>query len=150
MKHAFNTTAMALFFGLMLALPAEAFDTRNAYETGDGHWIYFGPAPSGDWTAQRVMPRKRSLARSIRQDALRHYAMPRYELPESGEVIAFYGAKSAPQDKAVIRPVERKTHELKQEVFELPESGQIIRFAKDGTPPAADVTIVAGRNGGPS
>ncbi len=150
MKHAFNITTMALFFGLMLALPAGAFDARNAYEAGDGHWIYFGPAPSGDWTAQRVMPRKRSLAQSIRQDALRHYAMPRHELPESGEVIAFYGAKRAPRSPATIRPVERRTHESKWEVFELPESGQIIRFAKDGTPPAADITIVAGRSGGPS
>ena len=76
--------------------------------------------------------------------------MPRSELPESGEVIAFYGAKSAPRDTAVIRPFERRTLESKWEVFELPESGQIIRFAKDGTPPAGDVKIVAGRNGGPS
>ena len=150
MKHAFNITAMALFFGLMLALPAGAFDARNAYEAGDGHWIYFGPDSSNYGSAPRIMPRKRSLTDSIRRDALRHYEMPGYELPETGEVINFYDSKSAPPAAAAVGPVERRSDESPWEVFELPESGQIIRFAKDITPPAVDLTIVAGRNGGPS
>lgn len=150
MKHAFNITIIAIFFGLMLAPPVGAFDGRNAYEAGDGHWIYFGPDPSADWTTQRVMPRKRSLAQSIRRDALRHCEMPRYELPDSGEVIAFFGAKRAPRTAADIRPVERRPRESKWEVFELPESGHVIRFTKEPTPPDADATIVAGQHNGPS
>ena len=131
MKHSFNITIIAIIIGLMLTMPAGAFDGRNAYEAGDGHWIYFGPDPSNDWTRQHVMPTKRSLAQSIRRDALRHYAMPGYELPESGEMISFYGDKRAPRAEADIRPAGPRPNESKWEDFELPESGHVIRFANE-------------------
>ena len=150
MKHAFHITIVAFFFGLMLATPAGAFDKRSAYEVGDGHWIYFGPDSSSYWTAPRIMPRKRSLTDSIRRDALRHYEMPGYELPETGEVINFYDAKRAPRAATTVGPVERRSNASPWEVFELPESGHVIRFAKDPPPPAVDATIAARRNDGPS
>lgn len=150
MKHAFHITIIAVFFGLILAMPAWAFDGREAYESADGHWIYFGPDASSNWTRQHVMPRKRSLAQSIRQDALRHYEMPRYELAESGEVISFYGEPSAPRAAADMGPVKRKPKASQEEVFELPESGHVIRFAKEATPPAGEAALVARRNDVPS
>ena len=146
MKHAIHITIMAIFFGLTLSVPVGAFDGGDAYEAGDGHWVYFGPDSSNHWTAPRIMPRKRSLTDSIRRDALRHYAMPEYELPESGEVLTFDGAKRAPRTAAAVGPVEGSPSESPWEAFELPESGHVIRFAKDATPPPADATIVARRN----
>ena len=150
MKPAFHIMIVTFLFGLMLAMPAVAFDERSAYEVGDSHWVYFGPDSSSYGTTPRMMPRKRSLTDSIRRDALRHYEMPGYELPETGEVINFYDPKRAPRTAAAVGPVERRSNESPWEVFELPESGHVIRFAKDPPPPAVDATIAARRNDGPS
>ena len=150
MKHAIHITIITVFFGLILAMPAWAFDGREAYEVADGQWIYFGPDASSNWTRPHVMPRKRSLSQSIRQDALRHYEMPRYELAESGGLISFYGEPSAPRVEADRGPVKRKPQASQGQVFELPESGHVIRFAKEATPPAAEPAIVARSNDVPS
>lgn len=150
MKYPIILTITLMTIGLVMAAPAGAFDKRNAIEAGDGHWIYFGPDPSSDWTAPRPMPLKRSLEGSIRQDALRHYEMPRFELPESGEVISFYGGTKDVQAETRPVPVMRTPEDPQWEIFELPESGNTIRFARDMPLPAVDETFVAGQNESPS
>ena len=143
MKLTALTTIHMMLFSLLLSTPAWAFEGRTAYEAGDGHWIYFGPAPTAPWTASRVMPTKRSLESSVRQDALRHYAMPRFELPESGEVISFGLTDGATTPAADVRMPHPRSTDTRWEVFELPESGETIRFAREVSPLPADETVMA-------
>ncbi len=143
MKLTAPMTIQLMMLSLLLSAPAFAFEGRTAYESGDGHWIYFGPAPTEPWTASRVMPAKRSLEGSVRHDALRHYAMPRYELPESGEVIAFGKSDDATAPAASVRRPRPDSTDKRWEVFELPESGGTIRFAREVPHRPADETVVA-------
>ncbi len=150
MKYTIIMTITLMTIGFIMTAPAGAFDERNAYEAGDGHWIYFGPDPSSDWTTSRRMPLERSLEGAIRQDALRHYEMPRFELPESGEVISFYGDTKEMQTEASPIPVMPRPEDPRWEIFELPESGHTIRFARDEPLPVVDETFRADQNEGPS
>ena len=138
MKHAIIITLFVMTFGLMTTA-AWAFDGRSTYESGDGHWIYFGPAQTGDWTAERQMPLKRTLEGSIRGDALRHYEMPRHVLPESGTEITFYdGSKTLATKKGeTVESVylERpEPIESPWKIYELPESGHTIVFCETNDP----------------
>ena len=136
MKHAIPkillTTALLIY---LLPAVATATEERTAYEYGDGHWIYFGPAQSPEWTTTRKMPLKRSLEQSIRGDALRHYEMPQFVLPESGVVISFHdGAdrRTGKLDRDTKRGNERLPVKVQspRETFELPESGTTIEFPR--------------------
>ena len=150
MKSEYKVTILTLLMGLILTLPAHAFDGRSVYEAGDGHWIYFGPDSSGSGSTHHAMPRKRSLEQSIRRDALRNYEMPRYELAESGVAISFYGENTMAQVEAPIRPALRASDKSQGEVFEMPESGHVIRFTRKATTPAPEETVVARQFDGPS
>lgn len=137
----------------LYALPVLGMDERNAYEFGDGHWVYFGPAQTSEWTTARRLPLKRSLQQSIRGDALRHYELPRYEMAESGQVISFYGEsdpRSGEEAPVIVRGGARSSTESRWEVFELPESGQTIVFEKDDTSAKSDNTVLAQKGEGPS
>ncbi len=126
-------TLMTIFAVIMMIGTAGAMQERTAYEFGDGHWIYFGPAPSDDWTVARSMPLKRSLEQSIRGDALRHYEMPGFELPESGEVISF--APSNTEKRTTVKQVAPILPTASPwKIYELPESGQSIAFCETNDP----------------
>ena len=136
MKHAIPkillTTAVLIY---ILPAVATAAEERTAFEYGDGHWIYFGPSQSPEWTTTRKMPLKRSLQQSIRGDALRHYEMPQFVLPESGVVISFHdgadmrtGILGRDTKRGNTRPPVRDYSP--RERFELPESGTTIEFPR--------------------
>ena len=133
MKRATIKTLLAITVLFFLTGNASAMEERNAYESADGHWIYFGPAPTDDWTAARPMPQKRSLQQSIRGDALRNYEMPYFELPESGEVISFAPGTSDNRTSARQAAPNPPTSSP-WVIYELPESGQSIAFCETDDP----------------
>ncbi len=148
MKRATINTILAVTIVFILAGPAMAMEERTAYELSDGHWIYFGPAPTDAWTAARKMPQSRSLAGAIRGDALRHYEMPDFELAESGRLISFYsgtdrtagtGGKDAGRSKAK-RPDPAPSP---WEIHEIPESGSAIVFPREVAESEGDASTVA-------
>ncbi len=150
MKREFKITFLTMLTALLLTTPIHAFEGRNAYEAGDGHWIYFGPDSSSSGSTHHVMPRKRSLEQSIRRDALRNYEMPRYELAESGEVISFYGEDTMARTETATRPALRRADQSQGNVFEMPESGHVIRFTQESATPAPEKTVAARQLNGPS
>ena len=136
MKPAIPTTLLTIALVIFVTGIAAAAEERTAYEFGDGHWIYFGPSQSPEWTASRKMPLKRSLEQSIRGDALRHYEMPQFVLPESGIAISFHGAAASRPERRT-RVVDRDVRALPDAaesprgIYELPESGMIIEFPRE-------------------
>ena len=139
MKRATIMTMLAMAMMFFMTGTAGAMEERNAYEIGDGNWIYFGPAPTDEWTTAREMPRKRSLEQSIRGDALRHYEMPGFKLPESGELLMFYDgteSRSAERGRNAESVNYRRPEpaESPWAVYELPESGGIIVFCDTNDP----------------
>ncbi|MBL0715067.1 MAG: hypothetical protein JJV98_15360 [Desulfosarcina sp.] len=154
MKRHIIMTILILSAGFLTSASVWAMDERKAYEMGDGHWVYFGPDPSSEWTAERRLPLKRSLQQSIRGDALRHYEIPRYEMPESAEMITFSaGSETADTfaGKAGLRlKTRRRPADSDWEVFELPESGQTIVFPRAKIRPAVNEKVVARNDDGAS
>ena len=148
MKHTAIITILAVTIAFFLAGPTMAMEERTAYELSDGHWIYFGPAPTDAWTAARKMPQSRSLEGSIRGDALRHYEMPDFELAESGRLISFYGrtersAGTADKDAGRLKAGRPDPALSPWESHELPESGSVIVFPRKEAGPEGDEPAVA-------
>lgn len=141
MKNAIIMSIVMMTVGILITTSAWAMDERSAPEIADAHWTYFGPAPSNDWTAARRLPVKRSLAQSIRHDALRHYEINSFELSESGQVISFSEKLDFFRVDTQPRPAKRQPHELPWEIFELAESGLTIVFPNAKSPAPDDFRV---------
>ncbi len=141
MKRIILLNLMILTLLIFITGTAAAAEEGTAFEFGDGHWIYFGPSQAPEWTALRKMPLKRTLQQSIRGDALRHYEMPQFTLPESCITISFQDSsalRTGKPSRALVddeRALPRAV-DAPQGVFELPESGMTIEF-----PPREDRSL---------